>query len=91
MEMNFILTKLKYEIYLVNIENYLIVEKSNCLSLSYYSAGLQPKDIITHANKEPVINTDSIYKVLEQSIGAINLQVLRKGRILHVRVNPEHV
>jgi len=32
MEINFILTKLNYVIYLIDIENYLIVEKSNRLS-----------------------------------------------------------
>jgi len=55
-----------------------------------YTAGLQPGDIITHANDELVLNSGNIYRILEQS-GMIKLQVLRKGQVLHIKVDPEDV
>ncbi|XP_011165302.1 serine protease HTRA2, mitochondrial isoform X2 [Solenopsis invicta] len=55
-----------------------------------YSAGLQPGDIVTHANGEPVLDSNNIYKILEQS-GPINLQILRKGQVLHITVEPENM
>ncbi|KAL6262813.1 hypothetical protein P5V15_005603 [Pogonomyrmex californicus] len=55
-----------------------------------YNAGLQRGDIVTHANGEPVLNSDNIYKVVEQS-GIVDLLVLRRGHVLHVKVIPEVV
>ncbi|KYQ46205.1 Serine protease HTRA2, mitochondrial [Trachymyrmex zeteki] len=55
-----------------------------------YIAGLKPGDIVTHANGEPVLDSNNIYQILEQP-GTINLQILRKGRTLHIQVEPEDV
>lgn len=60
------------------------------ISLHYCSAGLKPGDIVTHANGEPVLDSNNIYQILEQP-GTINLQILRKGRTLHIQVEPEDV
>lgn len=51
-------------------------------------AGLQPGDIVTHANNEAVRNSQTIYKILEQP-GPIDLQIVRRGKVLHIKVNPE--
>jgi len=51
---------------------------------------LQPGDIVTHANGEPVLDSSNIYKILEQP-GTIKLQVLRKGQILYIQVEPEDI
>ncbi|XP_012525720.2 serine protease HTRA2, mitochondrial isoform X2 [Monomorium pharaonis] len=53
-----------------------------------HNAGLQPGDIITHANNEPVLDSSNIYKILEQP-GTINLQVSRKARVLYIKIEPE--
>ncbi|XP_029172369.1 serine protease HTRA2, mitochondrial [Nylanderia fulva] len=53
-----------------------------------HNAGLQPGDVITHANDEPVLDSHNIYKILERP-GTIQLQVVRKGKNLHVTVEPE--
>lgn len=45
---------------------------------------------MTHVNDEPVLDSSSIYKILEQS-GKIKLQILRKGQVLYVQVEPEYV
>ncbi|XP_050449591.1 serine protease HTRA2, mitochondrial [Cataglyphis hispanica] len=55
-----------------------------------HNAGLQPGDIVTHANGDPVVDSTNIYKVLEQP-GSIKLQVVRKGKILHITVEPEDI
>jgi len=54
-----------------------------------YNVGLQPGDIVTHANGEPVLDTNGIYKILEQP-GTIKLQILRKGRVLYIQVEPDN-
>ncbi|EFN79184.1 serine protease HTRA2, mitochondrial isoform X2 [Harpegnathos saltator] len=54
------------------------------------NAGLQPRDIITHANGEPVVSSADIYKLLEQS-GILRLKVLRGESILHIDAIPEEV
>ncbi|XP_020296699.1 serine protease HTRA2, mitochondrial isoform X2 [Pseudomyrmex gracilis] len=51
-------------------------------------AGLQPGDIVTHANGEVVWNSQAIYKILEQP-GPIDLQIMRRGKVLYIKVNPE--
>ncbi|EZA62774.1 Serine protease HTRA2, mitochondrial [Ooceraea biroi] len=73
----------------LNIKNGVLVWKVMPGSPAY-NAGLQPKDIITHVNKELVISTQSIYKALEQS-ETIDLQILRRGQIIHVKVHPEDI
>lgn len=55
-----------------------------------YNAGLQPGDVITHANDEPVLDSNSIYTILEQ-LGSIKLQVVRKGKKLQITVQPEDI
>lgn len=53
-----------------------------------HNAGLQPGDIVTHANGNPVTNSSNIYKILEQP-GPIKFQILRKGEIIYITVEPE--
>lgn len=72
------------------MEIYLKIEKFNLPSLSVISAGLQPGDIITHANDEQVFDSNNIYKILEQP-GTIKLQILRKGLVLYIQVEPEDI
>ncbi|XP_070154878.1 serine protease HTRA2, mitochondrial isoform X1 [Polyergus mexicanus] len=55
-----------------------------------HNAGLQPGDVLTHANGDPVVDSTNIYKVLEQP-GSIKLQVVRKGKILYITVEPEDI
>ncbi|XP_029675631.1 serine protease HTRA2, mitochondrial isoform X1 [Formica exsecta] len=55
-----------------------------------HNAGLQPGDVVTHANGDPVVDSTNIYKVLEQP-GSIKLQVIRKGKILYITVEPEDI
>ncbi|XP_072759380.1 serine protease HTRA2, mitochondrial isoform X3 [Anoplolepis gracilipes] len=55
-----------------------------------HNAGLQPGDIVTHANGEPVVDSSNIYKILEQP-GTIKLQIIRKGKILYITVEPEDI
>lgn len=45
---------------------------------------------MTHANGNPVTNSSNIYKILEQP-GPIKLQIVRKGKILHIIVEPEDI
>lgn len=45
---------------------------------------------MTHANGNPVTNSSNIYKILEQP-GPIKFQVLRKGEILYITVEPEDI
>lgn len=45
---------------------------------------------MTHANGDPVVDSTNIYKVLEQP-GSIKLQVIRKGKILYITVEPEDI
>lgn len=70
------------------MERLFIKKLKNLPSLCYYSVGLQPGDIVTHANGEPVLDTNSIYKILEEP-GTIKLQILRKGRVLYIQVEPD--
>ncbi|KAL0129715.1 hypothetical protein PUN28_001760 [Cardiocondyla obscurior] len=55
-----------------------------------YSAGLQSGDIVTHANGEQVLDSNNIYKILEQP-GTIKLQILRRGRVSYIQVDPEEI
>lgn len=55
-----------------------------------HNAGLQPGDIVTHANGEPVVDSSNIYTILEQP-GTIKLQIIRKGKILYITVEPEDI
>ncbi|CAL1673570.1 unnamed protein product [Lasius platythorax] len=55
-----------------------------------HNAGLQPGDVVTHANGNPVVNSSNIYKILEQP-GTIKLQVVRKGKVLYITVEPEDI
>lgn len=45
---------------------------------------------MTYANDKAVLNSNNIYEILEQS-GKIKLQVLRKGKLLHIIVDPEMI
>lgn len=79
----------KFHQYIVtwNIYKNVNVEKFRYLSYCC-SAGLQPGDVVTHANGNPVVNSSNIYKILEQP-GTIKLQVVRKGKVLYITVEPE--
>lgn len=57
--------------------------------MKIHSAGLQSGDVITHANGSPLISSQDIYKILEDKSSSILLSVLRKGRSLEVRLQPE--
>ncbi|XP_011871993.1 PREDICTED: serine protease HTRA2, mitochondrial-like isoform X2 [Vollenhovia emeryi] len=55
-----------------------------------YRAGLKPGDVVTHANEKPVLDSSNIYAILEQS-EKINLQIIRKDRVLYVQVKPDDI
>ncbi|XP_071556220.1 serine protease HTRA2, mitochondrial [Temnothorax nylanderi] len=55
-----------------------------------YCAGLIPGDIVTHANGEPVLDSNNMYKIIEQP-GTIKLKILRKGKVLDIQVKPENI
>nr|XP_012222811.1 PREDICTED: serine protease HTRA2, mitochondrial [Linepithema humile]XP_012222812.1 PREDICTED: serine protease HTRA2, mitochondrial [Linepithema humile]XP_012222813.1 PREDICTED: serine protease HTRA2, mitochondrial [Linepithema humile] len=59
-----------------------------------YNAGLQPGDVITHANGKPMQSTSDIYKIIEESGNNsrnINFLVVRKGRVLSIQIEPEDI
>lgn len=55
-----------------------------------YSSGLQPGDIITHVNGDPVMAAVNIYKILEKP-GSLQLEIVRKGQVLYINVDPEDI
>ncbi|XP_029034662.1 serine protease HTRA2, mitochondrial [Osmia bicornis bicornis] len=52
--------------------------------------GLQPGDIVTHVNEEPVMTSASIYKAIETS-KVLRLIVIRGYQVLHLRIEPEEL
>ncbi|XP_077273099.1 HTRA2-related serine protease isoform X2 [Temnothorax americanus] len=55
-----------------------------------FCAGLVPGDIVTHANGEPMLDSNTLYKMIEQP-GTMKLQILRKGKVLAIQVKPENI
>ncbi|XP_012283592.1 serine protease HTRA2, mitochondrial isoform X2 [Orussus abietinus] len=53
-----------------------------------YIGGIKAGDIITHINGDPVVTAQSIHKALEKS-GSVILTVVRDGRVLDIKVDPE--
>ena len=52
--------------------------------------GMLPGDIITHINGTPIHGSSDVYKILESNIPELYLNVLRKGRFIQIKIQPEN-